>query len=129
MKTFSILMLLMSWTPAVAFEPAAPMSITFSFRQPKDACTGYFQSPEIRLQNVPPGAALVRITLTQKDSELGGQEVPLSVNHIVPVGAIHTQGPCNPGIYTYSAIVSNSIGHILAKATLSREFPSDEIHQ
>lgn len=60
---------------------------------------------------------------------MGGQEVSLPTSHIVAAGTIHTQGPCNPGVYTYSASVQSPLGQILAKAEQSRAFPSDDLVQ
>ena len=103
------------------------MSMTFSFHAAKDPCTGYFQSPEILLRDVPAGATSVRVTLTQKGTELGGQEVALSMTRIVPTGAIHTFGPCKPGAYTYTATVKSSLGQILQKLGSRDCFPATRL--
>lgn len=126
---YAFLLALLPTCASAAAEAPAPMSMSFSFREAKDPCTGYFQSPEIRLRDVPAEAASVRITLTQKGSELGGQEVPLSTTRIVPAGAIHMFGPCKPGAHTYTATVKSSLGQILSEARQSRLFPGDEIVQ
>jgi len=124
---YLLLLALLSACASAAAEAPAPMSMTFSFHAAKDPCTGYFQSPEIRLRDVPAGATSVRVILTQKGTELGGQEVALSMTRIVPAGAIHTFGPCKPGAYTYTATVKSSLGQILSEARQSRLFPGDEI--
>jgi len=124
---YLLLLALLSACASAAAEAPAPMSMTFSFHAAKDPCTGYFQSPEIRLRDVPAGATSVRVILTQKGTELGGQEVALSMTRIVPTGAIHTFGPCKPGAYTYTATVKSSLGQILSEARQSRLFPGDEI--
>lgn len=111
----------------MALESATrQMTLNFSFRASK-GCTGFFENPEIRLQDVPPGATSIRVLLTQKDAELGGQEVPLPRNGILPAGAVRTFGPCNAGVYKYSVTVKSAAGQILAKAQQSRSFPSDEV--
>jgi len=111
----------------LAAAQEAPMSVTFSFGSAKDHCTGYFESPEIRLQNVPAAATSATITLTQKGREMGGQEVPLPRSRIVPAGAVNSMGPCNPGVYRYDVTVKSSLGQDLATAGQSRTFPRDEM--
>ncbi len=103
------------------------MSVDFSFRGSKDRCTGYFESPKMRLRNVPEGAASARLALSEKGTEMGGQDVAFPTTGVIPTGAIRTFGPCNPGVYTYRVTVKSRSGQILARAEQSRTVPSDEL--
>jgi hypothetical protein len=145
MKIFSVLSLLLlsvasaaaQTTPRPSVSPAqkipispegAPqqMTVSFSFRG-TSACNGSFESPELRLKDVPSGATWILVHFAQRGTELGGQEVPLPRNGILPAGSIRTWAPCNPDTYSYSVAVKSAAGLILAKAQQSRSFPSDKI--
>jgi hypothetical protein len=108
-------------------QNGAPMSVDFSFLGSKDRCTGYFESPEMRLHNVPKGARSARLALSEKGTDMGGQDVVLPSNGLLPTGTVRTFGPCNPGVYTYSVTVKSESGQILARAEQSRTVPNDEI--
>jgi hypothetical protein len=73
----------------VACSPALfdPITIDFSWQGAK-GCITLFLNPEIRMRNVPPGAKLLLLTLAQGTREMGGQEIPLPENGILPPGAI-----------------------------------------
>lgn len=127
MKFISIsIFVLFAYSSANA-QDSAPMSVDFSFRGSKDGCTGYFQSPEMRLRNVPKGATSARLALSEKGTDMGGQDVALPSNGVLPTGTIRTFGPCNPGVYTYSVTVKSGSGQILARAEQSRTVPTDEL--
>jgi len=81
------------------------MSFSFLSSRP---CVSLFDNPEIRLKDVPQGAASILVQLTQADQEYGGQEVPLPKNGILPAGALRTFGPCNPGVYQYEVTVKSA---------------------
>ena len=98
--------------------------MSFSFLNSRP-CISLFDNPEIRLKDVPQGAASILVQLTQADQEYGGQEVPLPKNGILPAGALRTFGPCNPGVYQYEVTVKSIAGEVLGRARQSRTFPDD----
>jgi hypothetical protein len=60
-------------------------------------CKTLSDSPVFKFTNLPREAKRVRLFLTEGARELGGQEVPLPENGLVPMGAERTYSPCNPG--------------------------------
>lgn len=104
---------------------AARMTMSFSFLR-SERCISLFDNPELRLKDVPQGAASILVLFSQADREYGGQEVPLPKNGILPAGALRTFAPCNPGVYQYEVTVKSAAGEILAKARQSRSFPDDQ---
>ncbi|WFU39384.1 hypothetical protein QA640_34240 [Bradyrhizobium sp. CB82] len=104
---------------------ADPMTLDFSWRGAR-GCVTLFPNPEIRLRNVPAGATSISFTLTQGAREMGGQDVPVPSNGILPFGAIRTFGPCNPGLYEWTALAKSSTGQVLSKAHQERFYPADE---
>lgn len=111
----------------VAFGPALaePMAIEFSW-QGASGCNTLFPNPEIRIRNVPPDAKLLLLMLTQGPREMGGQEVPMPANGIVPPGSFRTCGPCRPDAYQWTAVVKSATGKILAEARRARSYPTDD---
>jgi hypothetical protein len=105
---------------------ADPMTLDFSWRD-AHGCVTLFPNPEIRLRNVPAGAKLLLLTLTNGARELGGQELPIPADGVLQFGAVRTFGPCNPGIYRWTALVKSSTGQILAEAHQARFYPTDEL--
>ena len=105
---------------------ADPMTLDFSWHDAR-GCVTLFPNPEIRLRNIPAGAKLLLITLRQGTREMGGQELPVPPNGILQFGTIRTFGPCNPGIYQWTAQVRSSTGEILSEAHQARFYPTDEL--
>ena len=105
---------------------ADPMTLDFSWRG-THGCVTLFPNPEIRLQNVPAGARLLSLTLAQGPREMGGQELQIPGDGILPYGAIRTFGPCNPGVYRWTAQAKSSTGQILSEAHQARFYPTDEL--
>lgn len=104
---------------------ADQMAIDFTFRGTK-GCVSLFPNPEIRLTHVPPGAKNVVLTLQGPEQrELGGEEIRLPSNGVIPAGSIRSFAPCNPGVYTYLALVKAKDGGTIATAELKRAFPSE----
>jgi len=108
----------------VSRQATAGMTMSFSFLNSRP-CISLFDNPEIRLKDVPQGAASILVQLTQADQEYGGQEVPLPKNGILPAGALRTFGPCNPGVYQYEVTVKSAAGEVLGRAQQSHTFPDD----
>jgi hypothetical protein len=104
---------------------ADPMTLDFSWRGAQ-GCITLFPNPEIRLRNIPTGAKSLLLTLTQGPRELGGQDVPIPGDGILSFGAIRTFGPCNPGVYRWTAQVKSSTGQVLSEAHQARFYPSVE---
>lgn len=104
---------------------ADPMSLEFSWRG-AHGCVTLFPNPEIHLRNVPAGSTSLSLTLTQGAREMGGQDVPVPGNGILPFGAIRTFGPCNPGLYEWTVLAKSSTGEVLSEAHQARFYPTDE---
>lgn len=102
------------------------MTLDFSFKG-LAGCNTLFPNPEIRLKNVPRGTARVVVTLTRGNRELGGQEIQMTKNAIIPAKSVTTFAPCPAGVYTYSALAKAQNGQTLAVAHQSRTFPTDEL--
>jgi hypothetical protein len=111
----------------VACDPAwaDPMTLDFSWRG-SHGCVTLFPNPEMRLRNIPAGARLLSLTLTQGPREMGGQELPIPDDGILPFGAIRTFAPCSPGVYQWTALVKSSTGQVLSEAHQARFYPTDE---
>ena len=139
MRAISVTSLVLIWATSAAAQTAARqqvqhglvsrqatagMTMSFSFLNSRP-CISLFDNPEIRLKDVPQGAASILVQLTQADQEYGGQEVPLPKNGILPAGALRTFGPCNPGVYQYEVTVKSGAGEVLGRARQSRTFPDD----
>ena len=139
MRAISVTSLVLIWATSAAAQTAARqqvqhglvsrqatagMTMSFSFLNSRP-CISLFDNPEIRLKDVPQGAASILVQLTQADQEYGGQEVPLPKNGILPAGALRTFGPCNPGVYQYEVTVKSIAGEVLGRARQSRTFPDD----
>lgn len=101
------------------------MAIDFTFRGTK-GCVSLFPNPEIRLTNVPLGANSVVLTLQGPEHrELGGEEIKVPSNGVIPAASVRTFAPCNPGVYTYQALIKAKDGGTIATAELTRAFPSE----
>lgn len=139
MRAISVTSLVLIWATSAAAQTAARqqvqhglvsrqatagMTMSFSFLNSRP-CISLFDNPEIRLKDVPQGAASILVQLTQADQEYGGQEVPLPKNGILPAGALRTFGPCNPGVYQYEVTVKSAAGEVLGRARQSHTFPDD----
>jgi hypothetical protein len=109
-------------------DPASadPMTLDFSWHG-AHGCVTLFPNPEIRLRNIPVDATSLSLTLMQGPREMGGQDIPIPRNGILPFGAIRTFGPCNPGFYQWTALVRSSTGQVLSEAHLARFYPTDEL--
>jgi len=105
---------------------ADPMTLDFSWRGTR-GCVTLFPNPEIRLRNIPAGAKLLSLTLTQGPREMGGQEIAIPEDGILASGMFRTFGPCNPGVYRWTALVKSSTGQILSEAHQARFYPTDEL--
>ncbi|UQR65480.1 MULTISPECIES: hypothetical protein [Bradyrhizobium] len=104
---------------------ADPMTLDFSWRG-AHGCVTLFPNPEIRLRNIPAGATSMTLTLAEGAREMGGQNVPVPSNGVVPSGTIRTFGPCKPGLYEWTALVKSSTGQVLSEAHQARFYPADE---
>lgn len=104
---------------------ADPMALEFSWHG-AHGCVTLFPNPEIRLRNVPAGATSISLTLRQGAREMGGQDVPVPDKGILPFGTIRTFGPCNPGLYEWTALAKSSTGQVLSEAHQARFYPADE---
>lgn len=104
---------------------ADSMGIDFSWQGTK-GCVTLFPNPEIRLRNVPADAKLLLLVLMQGTREMGGEELPMPANGIVPSGSIRTFGPCKPDVYQWTALAKSANGKIVAEARRARFFPTDE---
>jgi len=118
---FAFLVCLTATAPAMA----DPMELDFSWRG-TNGCVTLFPNPEIRLRNVPPETKLLLLTLSQGARELGGQQIPVPVNGVVPSGSIRTFGPCRPDVYQWAAVARSATGGVLAEARRARFYPTDE---
>jgi hypothetical protein len=111
---------------AIAPALADPMTIDFSWHGAR-GCVTLFPNPEIRFRNVPADAKLVVLTLTQGSRELGGQEVAMPANGVLPPASIRTFGPCDPAVYQWTAVAKSDSGKILAEARQARFYPNDDL--
>lgn len=115
-----------AWISAFGAASAEPMTIDFSW-QSTGGCITLFPNPEIRFKNVPPDAKLLLLTLSQGAREMGGQEIAMPANGVLPSGSIRTFGPCRPDVYQWTAVVKSSKGEVLAEARRARVYPTDEL--
>jgi hypothetical protein len=104
---------------------ADPMTLDFTWRGAR-GCITLFPNPELRLRNIPAGARSMTLTLAQGTREMGGQNVPVPGNGVVPSDTIRTFGPCKPGLYEWTALVKSSTGEVLSEAHQARFYPADE---
>ena len=101
------------------------MTIEFTFQGTK-GCQTLFANPEIRLKQFPPGAKRVLLSLRGPEHEdMGGQEIPLPSNGVIPAAAIRTFAPCNPGFYTYKVVVKANDGEAIGTAEKQSLFPAE----
>ena len=63
------------------------------------------------------------LILTQGSDERGGQEVDLPTTGELPEGAVTTFGPCNPGMYVWTAIFKSAAGKVVGEARVEKPFP------
>ncbi|WP_271621675.1 hypothetical protein [Bradyrhizobium sp. CCBAU 51745] len=110
-----------------ACHPASadPMTLDFSWNGAR-GCVTLFPNPEMRLRNIPAGATSMTLTLAEGTREMGGQNVPVPSNGVVPSGTIRTFGPCKPGVYEWTALVKSSTGQVLSEAHRARFYPAVE---
>lgn len=119
--------LLAAWISLSGGAAADPtMTIDFSWQGTR-GCVTLFPNPEIRIRNVPADAKLLLLTLTQGSREMGGEEVPLPANGIVPAGSIRTFGPCRPDVYRWTAVAKSATGKFLGEGRQARFYPTDEL--
>ena len=114
------------WLAGCTAALADPMTLDFSWAGEK-GCVSLFPNPEFHLENVPAGAKSVSLTLTQGVREMGGEELPLPPNGILPAGTFRTFAPCNPGVYQWTAQAKSATGEVLSEARKARYYPSDEV--
>src|SRR5260370_39774760 len=93
---------------------ADPMTLEFSWRGSK-GCVTLFPNPEIRLRNIPREGKLLSLTLMQGLREMGGQELPIAEDGVLPFGTIRTFGPCSPGVCTWPALLISSTVKIISE--------------
>jgi len=105
--------------------PARADDISFQFSwKGVTSCRSISGSPEMTIHNYPKHAKRVMLILTQ-DGKLprGGQEVDLPADGRIPAGAAVTMGPCNPGMYRWTAIFKSEAGQVLAEAHVDSQYP------
>ncbi|MGV7215579.1 hypothetical protein [Bradyrhizobium sp. UFLA05-112] len=121
-----VIVVVLAWLLAVCRPASAdPMTLDFSWRG-AHGCVTLFPNPEIHLRNVPAGSTSISLTLRQGAREMGGQDVPVPSNGILPFGTIHTFGPCNPGLYEWTALAKSPTGQVLSEAHQAQFYPADE---
>ncbi len=123
-KTIVVALAALLATGCSAF--ADPMTLEFSWRGSK-GCVTLFPNPEIRLRNIPREGKFLSLTLMQGLREMGGQELPIPEDGVLPSGTIRTFGPCNPGVYTWTALVKSASGETLSEAHQARYYPTDDL--
>ncbi|WP_369726017.1 hypothetical protein AB8Z38_15830 [Bradyrhizobium sp. LLZ17] len=121
-----LLGVLVAWLAALSPALADPMTIDYSWQGAK-GCITLFPNPEIRLHNVPAEAKLLLLVLTQGTREMGGQELSMPANGIVPLGSIRTFAPCRPDVYQWTALAKSADGKVIAEARRARFYPTDEL--
>jgi hypothetical protein len=87
------------------------------------ACASLSRSPPFVIKGFPKIAKRVLLTLTQGSYERGGQEVDLPRSGKIPEGAAFTLGPCNPGIYRWTAVFKTAAGAIVGEAHVDLPYP------
>ncbi|MGY3238643.1 hypothetical protein ACVMAJ_005533 [Bradyrhizobium sp. USDA 4448] len=115
-----------AWIYAYGDALAEPMTLDFSWEGAR-GCITLFPNPEIRFKNVPPDAKLLLLTLSQGTREMGGQEIAMPADGILPSGSIRTFAPCRTGVYQWTAVVKSSKGEVLGEARRARVYPTDEL--
>ena len=101
---------------------AETISISTSWSGVKP-CTSLSRSPPMTIKGFPKNAKRVMLILTQGDNKRGGQEVDLPASGKIPEGAAVTLGPCNPGIYRWTAVFKTDKGEIVGQAHIDRPYP------
>jgi len=101
---------------------AQDISVDFSW-DGVPPCTTLSKSPRIVTRNFPKEAKTVMLVLTQGDRARGGQEVELPSSGQIAAGSATTMGPCNPGMYRWTAIFKSAGGQVLGEASSERPFP------
>lgn len=106
---------------AATQSPAQDIVIDFSW-DGIPACKTLSRSPHMAVRNFPKEAKTVVLSLTQGARERGGQEVSLPASGEIPEGAATTMGPCNPGLYRWTATFKSSMGQVLGEAYAERPY-------
>ncbi|MBR0697917.1 hypothetical protein [Bradyrhizobium lablabi] len=119
---------LVGWFATCHAAIADPMTLDFSWRGAK-GCVTLFPNPEFHLRGIPAGAKILLLTLTQGVREMGGQELPVPENGVLPSGTFRTFAPCTPGVYQWTAQVKSATGEVLSEAHKARFYPTDELAQ
>ena len=109
-------------------EDAAELIVTFSW-EGTNACSR--QSPEIRVANLPPDAAELKVRLKDLDVpnwNHGGGTLDHDGSGIIPAGALTSgyNGPCPPGgrhRYEFSVKALDADGSIVGFGKAMRSFP------
>ncbi|OAF16760.1 MULTISPECIES: hypothetical protein [Bradyrhizobium] len=104
------------------------MTLDFSWRGAQ-GCVTLFPNPEFHLHNIPAGAKMLLLTLTQGVREMGGQELPIPEDGVLPAGTFRTFAPCSPGVYQWTAQVKSAAGEVLSEAHKARFYPTDALAQ
>jgi len=74
-------------------------------------------------RDFPKEAKRVSLVLTMGSQEKGGQEVPLPSTGELPEGAVMTFGPCNPGVYVWTATFKSADGKTVGVARVEKPYP------
>lgn len=128
MSSRCVVVALAGWLAGCHAAFADSMTLDFSWGGEK-GCVSLFPNPEFHLHNVPAGAKRLSLTLTKGAREMGGQELPIPQNGILPSGTFRTFAPCNPGVYQWTAQAKSATGEVLSEARKARYYPSDELAQ
>src|SRR4051812_43639950 len=91
---------------------AEDVSIDFSW-DGVPACKTISPMPRMTIRNFPKEATKVMLILAQGSNAKGGQEVELPRSGVIPAGSGSTMGPCNPGVYRWTAIFKSAAGVVL----------------
>ena len=104
--------------------PASAKDIFIDFSwQGVPGCQSLSRSPRMTIRGFPNEAKRVLLRLTIGNIEKGGEEVDLPTSGVLPEGAVTTYGPCNPGVYTWTAIFKSATGKIVAETHVDKPFP------
>ena len=128
MSSRFIAVALVGWLAACQAAFADPMTLDFSWRG-STGCVTLFPNPEFHLRNIPEGARMLSLTLTQGVREMGGQQLPIPAGGILPSGTFRTFAPCKPAVYQWTAQVKSATGQVLSEAHQARFYPTDELAQ
>jgi hypothetical protein len=58
---------------------------------------------------------------------MGGQELSMPANGIVPSESIRTFAPWRPDVYQWNAVAKSADGRVIAEAHRARFYPTDEL--